>query len=244
MTGRYAYVADGSTLRVINVVSSTNPYQVAATTMPSSATIQGMQVVGRYIYLATSAGLMIYDLNGISSHAASIDSLDTGRLLVAANTYALGTATTNQYSTIYGQSIFVNGSAVCDAAGNNCPTGLYVNLQAATPGSQQTGNLNISGAALVGYLADTSNSNYGIDPAGTSNFGGFSLKVTGASLLALDSGNVGIGTGTPVGKLHVDATAVGKALAIFLCNGRRPEIVCHAKRTIAQAGDDTTRCIL
>jgi hypothetical protein len=121
MTGRYAYVADGSTLRVINVVSSTNPYQVAATTMPSSATIQGMQVVGRYIYLATSAGLMIYDLNGISSHAASIDSLDTGRLLVADNAEI-------------GNNLYVRSGLNVGMNGVMSNGMLTVNLRSSTPG--------------------------------------------------------------------------------------------------------------
>ncbi len=137
--------------------------------------------------------------------------------LVAPNTTNvtdLGSASL-QFRNIYGQNIYVNGTTISDG---------FIQLQGSTPGSQQTGNLNISGAALVGYLADTSNSNYGIDPAGTSNFGGFSLKVTGASLLALDSGNVGIGTGTPVGKLHVDSAAIGKALAIFNDNGTDQDI--------------------
>ncbi|MEN9328200.1 MAG: hypothetical protein RI947_1008, partial [Candidatus Parcubacteria bacterium] len=91
----------------------------------------------------------------------------------------------------------------------------FIQLQGSTPGSQQVGNMNISGAVLAGYFADTSNTAYGLDPAGTSNFGGYSLKVTGGTILALDSGTVGIGTGAPVGKLHVEAAVVGKALAMF-----------------------------
>ncbi len=47
---------------------------------------------------------------------------------------------------------------------------------------------------------------YGLDPAGTTNFGGYSLKITGGALLAADSGNVGIGTISPSSKLDVAGT--------------------------------------
>ncbi len=55
----------------------------------------------------------------------------------------------------------------------------------------------------IGYLTDATNEDYGIDPAGTSNFGGYSLKVTGGALLAVDSGNVGIGTTNPTKTLTI-----------------------------------------
>lgn len=74
--------------------------------------------------------------------------------------------------------------------------------------SAGTDLLSISGAGVlsVPYLVDISNTAYGIDPAGTSNFGGYSAKVTGGALLAYDTGNVGIGTTGPDAKLDVAST--------------------------------------
>jgi hypothetical protein len=72
--------------------------------------------------------------------------------------------------------------------------------------------LDVIGAIRGDYFVDNVNyPNYGIDPAGTTNFGGYSLKVTGGALLAADSGNVGIGTTTPTAKLDIagDASASG-----------------------------------
>src|SRR6185503_8263057 len=48
----------------------------------------------------------------------NIAGVSTSLTPTAANTYALGTGTGNQYSTIYGQSIFQNGNQVCDVSGN------------------------------------------------------------------------------------------------------------------------------
>jgi len=64
--------------------------------------------------------------------------------------------------------------------------------------------LNSSGVLNASYFTDAQNNNYGIDPAGTTNFGGYSLKITGGALLAADSGNIGIGTTNPQHKLDVN----------------------------------------
>ncbi|MCX7956117.1 MAG: site-specific integrase, partial [Patescibacteria group bacterium] len=65
------------------------------------------------------------------------------------------------------------------------------------------GDIFSSGKGKIDYITDYSNENYGIDPAGTTNFGGYSLKITAGALLAADSGNVGIGTVNPSQKLEV-----------------------------------------
>ncbi|MDO8497469.1 MAG: VCBS repeat-containing protein [bacterium] len=63
--------------------------------------------------------------------------------------------------------------------------------------------LDVNGTIRGDFFLDSSNVAYGIDPAGTSNFGGYSLKVTGGALLGYDSGNVGIGATTTNSKLAV-----------------------------------------
>src|SRR3989338_10283703 len=63
--------------------------------------------------------------------------------------------------------------------------------------------LDVNGVIAGTYFVDYSNNAYGFDPAGTSNFGGYSQKITGGALLAVDSGNVGIGNATPIEKLDV-----------------------------------------
>lgn len=77
------------------------------------------------------------------------------------------------------------------------------------------------GTVHAGYLLDISNTAYGIDPAGTGNFGGYSMKVTGGALLAFDSGSVGIGATSPTGKLQVvgDETRFGDAGSVDIATG-------------------------
>ncbi len=113
-------------------------------------------------------------------------------------------------------NLFWGNRTVCDSSGNCGVSGAtgYVSLQSTTPGTQQSGHINISGTLIAGLLADASNQNYGIDPAGTGSFGGYSLKVTGSSLLAVDSGNVGIGTTTTAYKLDVRG-GTGTTIAYF-----------------------------
>src|SRR3989338_3931879 len=81
------------------------------------------------------------------------------------------------------------------------------------------------------YLVDFTNSAYGIDPAGTSNFGGYSLKITGGALLAVDTGNVGIGDATPDAKLNILATTEQLRLDYDDSN--------YASFTVSSAGDLT-----
>ncbi|MCS6955465.1 MAG: site-specific integrase, partial [Candidatus Calescibacterium sp.] len=66
------------------------------------------------------------------------------------------------------------------------------------------GDIFSSGKGKIDYITDYSNENYGIDPAGTTNFGGYSLKIAAGALLAVDSGDVGIGTTGPQYKLDVN----------------------------------------
>ena len=59
------------------------------------------------------------------------------------------------------------------------------------------------GGVYGGYWVDISNNTYGLDPAGTTNFGGNSLRITGGALLAENSGSVGIGLSSVSGALQV-----------------------------------------
>ncbi|TRZ50089.1 hypothetical protein D4S03_07305, partial [bacterium] len=78
-----------------------------------------------------------------------------------------------------------------------------VGIGTATPGY----TLDVAGPAAANYFVDNDQPAYGLDPAGTGNFGGYSMAITGGALLALDSGNVGIGNATPLAKLDVTGTA-------------------------------------
>ncbi|GIW62068.1 MAG: hypothetical protein KatS3mg089_0920 [Patescibacteria group bacterium] len=58
-----------------------------------------------------------------SRNLTNIAGVSTHLNPTTANTYNLGTGTGNQYLNLYAQNIYQNGIAVCDANGNNCPTG-------------------------------------------------------------------------------------------------------------------------
>ena len=75
----------------------------------------------------------------------------------------------------------------------------------------------VNGISAANYFVDNNNPAYGIDPAGTTNFGGYSLKISGGALLAFDSGNVGIGTTGPTGKLDITDTS-NTVASLFLKN--------------------------
>ncbi len=94
------------------------------------------------------------------------------------------------------------------------------------------------GTVYGGYFADISNSAYGIDPAGTSNFGGYSLKVTGGALLAVDTGNVGIGDSTPDAKLNILATTEQLRLDYDDSNYASFTVNSGGDLTIAPTGSD------
>ncbi|MFZ6034531.1 MAG: phage integrase SAM-like domain-containing protein, partial [Patescibacteria group bacterium] len=124
-------------------------------------------------------------------------------LSTAPTAYSVSPTTGSRFY-VYGQS------------GDTYPA-LYVNDK----GNVGMGNvspsykLDVSGVVGANYYVDNDNPNYGIDPAGTTNFGGYSLKVTGGALLAYDSGKVGVGNQTPTGKLDVKGFVPGKALTIL-----------------------------
>ena len=66
VSGRYAYVADGTGgLRVINVLTPTAPYQIGVyTTTVPTATAYGVTVLGDYAYVAQgAAGLAIVNIH-------------------------------------------------------------------------------------------------------------------------------------------------------------------------------------
>jgi hypothetical protein len=147
-------------------------------------------------------------------------------------------------------TLFIDGSADKVGIGTATPDGKFHTSGAAIGKAlaifNETGNQDIiaasasgntrfrvanDGSVFGGYFVDISNTAYGLDPAGTTNFGGYSLKVTGGALLAADSGNVGIGNQTPVGKLDVNGAVIGKALTIFNETGDQNILTASASGT-------------
>lgn len=108
-------------------------------------------------------------------------------------------------------SVDANGNVVLvtDATGSN---GAFVNLQTSTPGTQQTGNLNIDGTGILGHLetstfkmATGASAGYVLttDASGVGTWqqatgGGTSQWQNGADGIYYSAGNVGIGTSQAV----------------------------------------------
>ncbi len=193
-----------------------------------------LDATGNNVNLAASTNLQFNGTTVINSsrELSNLTGLSTSLNPTAANTYALGTGTGNQFSTIYGQALYQNGNQVCDTSGN-C-SGLSVNYW-----DQANGVINPKNATLdflVGGNATASakfavlNINSGIPTASVSAGTNGAAYLTAAGTLQTtanqtltiggnSTGNIilsplgGSGTVTSTGDLNL---ASGKQ---FLING-------------------------
>jgi hypothetical protein len=78
VSGRYAYIAGGTTSTGLTVLDIADPiYPQTVTTVNTGATGRGVAVVGKNVYLAASLGLAILDVSNPSS-PSSVASFSTG----------------------------------------------------------------------------------------------------------------------------------------------------------------------
>ncbi|MCL4363703.1 site-specific integrase [Patescibacteria group bacterium] len=156
------------------------------------------------ITISAASGNINFNSNNLTNFLQALGSTGT----VTAPTYSYSSsANTGMYlATTNVLRFTTNGTdrLTIDSLGN-------VGIGTTTPAYK----LDVAGTVGAQYYLDKDNPNYGLDPAGTTNFGGYSFKITGGALMAYDSGLVGIGNQTPVGKLDVQGAVPGKALTIL-----------------------------
>jgi hypothetical protein len=199
---------------VANINLSDGSLQTGGTTRLTNAGV--LQNITGY---TQSSGAFSFSGGGNFSVDSSAFDVTTAGAVSGVTTLSMSNQLTNSYANTGAITLSGNGAGITftGTGPNQIITASGVNL-ALMPGG--TGNVGIgttspqakldvngdiigNGKIKVGYLTDYTNENYGIDPAGSTNFGGYSLKITGGALLAVDSGNVGIGTTLPTEKLEV-----------------------------------------
>ena len=187
-TGNLTLAMDADTTTFNWDTLTTGTGWTGASTSLSSGTLESLSVN------STAATGNTQKVLSLSTAGANATSTQTTYGLYATNTHT-GTASTN-IGGYFSASGGTNNYGLIVGAGS-------VGIGTAAPGY----TLDVAGIAAANYFVDNDNSAYGLDPAGTANFGGYSQKITGGALLAIDSGNVGIGNDTPLAKLDVTGTA-------------------------------------
>jgi len=181
----------------------------------------------------------------------------------AANTYALGTGTGDQFSTIYGQAIYQNGNEVCDFSGNCAGSLNYwdrangvISPKIASVHDLLLGS-NATESARFGFINVNSGTPTATISAGTT--GGVYLNASGklattakqtltlgdstttGNILLSTAGNVGIGTTTPIARFNLEGATTGKALALLNETGDQNILAASASGTtvftLARNGD-------
>jgi hypothetical protein len=187
LAGRYL-ISDGynyaNNLGITDVTNPTAPsnLQTYTTGMNEPA---GMALSGRYLYVANQSGnnLIILDISGLETTAATIHSLEAGSLTIDTNANLGGDVSVQGGLTVggasqLGGSLGVNGAATF-ASSTNSTTAFQVQ--------------NASGSSL--FTVDTSGDNVNVATAalaGTVTIG----NGTGASNVTLDTGTGGVNIGT------------------------------------------------
>ncbi len=193
--------AAGGTQRIDNSGNLVNIGTIGSTYLSTSTNV---------VNLAASTALQLNGTTVIdaSRNLSNIAGVSTSLTPTAANTYALGTGTGNQYSTIYGQSIYQNGNQVCDTGGN-C-SGQSVNYWDQNNGALSTKNTTVD--LLVGGISTASakfavlNINSGTPTASISaNSGNNSLYITGNGTLATTNAQTLTVGGSSTGNVIIDA---------------------------------------
>ncbi len=131
-------------------------------------------------------------------------------------------------------SVDANGNVilVTDATGSN---GAFVNLQNITPGTQQTGHLNVSGTGVFGMVSSTQICLNGDCQSAWPSGGGPSQWQNGTGGIYYNAGNVNIGTSQTVSSKNlIIGDGISSQVAVFLNNRQYSAFV---KNGILVTGD-------
>jgi hypothetical protein len=194
------------------ITVSDNGTDTLTLALDSSVTLQGNTFNGASQLVQLDGSGFLPALNGSALTALNASNLASGTVndsRLSANVALYNAVTANFTGTLQHA-----GNNVCDAS-NNCgylTTGSastsYVQLQATTPGTAQTGNLNISGAGIFGGV---------LTVGSTATFNG-NVTVSSGNSLALAGGITGTRPASPTeGTLYYDTTT--KQLLVY-ANGK------------------------
>src|SRR3989344_2678934 len=217
-----------------NVVTTTRSNNILTFGLIDSGITAGTYGSASAVPVFTINAQGIVTANSTSSIAISTSSITSGVLSVARGGTNSSTLASNG-SIIYSDGTAYNASAVGEAGqllqsnGAGMPTWVnttsfgFVNLQGATPGTQQTGHLNISGTGLFGTSIgiNTTSLLATLMEQGSGLLNPFSVAsstgvVTSSSMqTVLTNGNVGVNTSTPIAKFAVEGTSYFSQTSTF-----------------------------
>lgn len=102
---------------------------------------------------------------------------------------------------------------------NDCISGICVSRQGSTPGTQESGNINIDGAVIAAQAGIGTNSpSNTLSVAGTANFGGHTATGAGATVNGITSGSdaiSGISSHNTVGAVYETLTTLDSASTMY-----------------------------
>jgi hypothetical protein len=155
-SGTQVLVSCGSTACSFGADGASHPTTVGSTATGVTTTLQAGGTVAIQTNSSTG-GTLVKSLTNSTTAFQVQDAAGTSNLLVADtvnNRVGIGTNTPAYKLDVVGDinsstAIRVGGTQVCTASGCT-PNGSFVQLQSSTPGTPQTGNLNISGTGIAG----------------------------------------------------------------------------------------------
>ncbi|MEK7594896.1 MAG: carbohydrate binding domain-containing protein, partial [Patescibacteria group bacterium] len=242
-----AYLNQGNTF-----TTGTNTFSAAGTALAVTnnatigGTLNGQTISSSSNFTGTAT------IQGASALTLGLTGTNTGSILFKGATGASGTLTviaptnpSNNTLTLPNETgTICSTGSVCTGYAPVSPSGSYVQLQATTPGSAQTGNLNLSGTGIFGTSLEVGTASaFQVSSAGAVTAvgvnsgagllqGALGITVTGAAANINASSNfdTNINTGTSTGAVNIGNSAAG---AISLQGGSSINLTAGTASTIS-----------